>query len=475
MEKEIIFEPFEQQRIFIESVFSRQITTVIYGGSIRGGKSFAGFGVLLMLAKKYPGSRWAIIRKDLATIKRNLIPVWDKIKPSNFVKSFNQASMTVTFKNGSKFIFFAENYEKDKELNRFRGLEINGAFVDEINEIQQVTYFKILERVGSYVVPNLKEQPKPITIGTINPSYGWVKEFFYDKFKLGTLPKNISFIQASIFDNPFISQQYIENLKNLPKYEYEVFVLGNWDIKLKTGGEFLKNFELETHIKPVDYDNENTIHVSIDSNVLPYIAVSCWQIEKEDNRYIVKQIVEKPARDPINTARKAGNNVLNWFKEIRYNQKVFFYGDPTTKARNNIDDNKRSFYELFLEPIKKAGYEIEDRFFRKAPPVSATGDFINAILEGKIENIEIIISETCKESINDYTETKEDKNGGILKNRVTNPVTKQSYEPNGHMTDAFRYFICKAFEEEFNKFRNRFSDYSDNSLPEYEADLIKGF
>jgi hypothetical protein len=31
----------------------------------------------------------------------------------------------------------SESYDSDKELNRFRGLEINGAGIDEINEIRK--------------------------------------------------------------------------------------------------------------------------------------------------------------------------------------------------------------------------------------------------------------------------------------------------------------------------------------------------
>lgn len=483
MKKLVLFEPFPKQQEFLDAVFSFRYSFILYGGAIKGGKTYAGLAALILLAKFFPGSRWIVVRKDMPTIKKNTLPTWNKIKPENSIERHNKEIQTVYFKNGSEIMFFSENYDTDKDLDRWKGLDCNGFLLEEINEIQKVSYLKAIERAGSWIIPpsaNNPEpkQPPPIMIATCNPTQGWVKQQFYEKWEKGTLPKDEKYIQSRIFDNKPLcggNPKYVAGLKKLPKYEYEVFVLGNWNIKLKTGGEFLKNFEMDTHIKPLSYDHENILHISMDSNVLPYIAVTCWQIKKEDEIYYVRQIAEKPARDPINTAMKAGNNILNWLKEIHYNQRIKFYGDPTTKARNNIDENKRSFYDLFLEPIKKAGFEVEDKFFRKAPPVSATGDFINEILDGKIDNIRIEIAEDCTESINDYAETKEDKDGGMLKNRITDPVTKQSYEPNGHMTDTLRYMICKAFEEEFNTFRNRFTNYSDGSLPDYDNDLLDGF
>jgi len=38
-----------------------------------------------------------------------------------------------------------ESFNEDKDLNRFRGLEINGAGMDEINEMQPQTFYKLIE------------------------------------------------------------------------------------------------------------------------------------------------------------------------------------------------------------------------------------------------------------------------------------------------------------------------------------------
>ena len=81
MRKEVLFDPFDKQLEFLEAVFSDKFNVIMYGGAIRGGKTFAGLGALILLAKKYPKSRWAVVRTYLMTLKRNTIPSWNKIKP----------------------------------------------------------------------------------------------------------------------------------------------------------------------------------------------------------------------------------------------------------------------------------------------------------------------------------------------------------------------------------------------------------
>jgi predicted outer membrane repeat protein len=459
-ETNILFNPFPKQQEFLEAVFSNNYSFVLFGGAIRGGKTFALLGLFILLSKLYPGSRWAIVRKDLQVIKKNLFPSWDKIKPTNFIKNHNHETQTVTFINNSQIIFFPESYATDKDLDRWKGLEVNGIGFEEINECKEVSLFKAFERAGAYVIPNAVRQPKPIVVGTCNPTQGWVKTLIYDPWKSGAIKKTWHYIQSRIYDNlPLLEQQpaYLPSLKdNLNRYEYEVFVEGNWDIQLKTGGEFLKGFELTKHVRPVEIDLSKVIHLSIDSNVYPYISVTAWQLIKGQQWGII-QVNEICAEDPNNTARKAGELTGKWLQTIGYKQKIMLYGDRSTKNRNNIDDDKRSFAQIFTDALKKSGYKVEDKFLNFAPPVSNIADFVNAIFDGTLKFAEITIGEHCKKSINDYIETKQDRDGTMLKKRETNPKTGVSFEPNGHLTDTIKDFITQAFYDEFIKFQNRFT------------------
>ena len=230
MRMDSLFKPFLKQKEFIDATFSGEYKYLLYGGAIRSGKTYVTIAIIVALCKMFPGSRWAIVRKDLPTIKRNILPTFNKIAPRPFCGDVNMSSMTCPCSNGSAIIFFAEQFHVDKDLNRWRGLEVNGFLLEEANELQKDSFHKAQERAGSWVVPGAGEQPPVLILLTCNPSEGWVKDLFYTPYAAETLAKPFYYSPANIFENPFISEDYKESLKNLPEHLYKKFVLGDWSI-----------------------------------------------------------------------------------------------------------------------------------------------------------------------------------------------------------------------------------------------------
>lgn len=180
------------------------------------------------LARVYPRSRWAIVRKDLPSIRRNVLPAISKFRIPGFTHEVNYASWSMECTNGSTILFVNENINADPDLDAWKGLEVNGFVLEEANELSLTAWHKAVERAGSWVVPN-GEQPPPLILLTCNPGLGWVKETFYDPHKRGLLNEPYYFQPATVADNPHISPEYREALKNLPEREYRRFVLGDWD------------------------------------------------------------------------------------------------------------------------------------------------------------------------------------------------------------------------------------------------------
>lgn len=452
MSKEsVLFSPFPKQVEFLEAALSGLFSFILYGGGIRGGKSFAGVGLLLILCKIFPGSRWAIVRKDMPTIVKNVFPTWEKLCPSNFVKHDRRKDTMnphVEFTNGSRILFFPENYSQDKELNRFKGLEVNGFLAEEINELQYETFEKMIERAGSYIVSGLEKQPKPIIAATCNPSPGWVKKIIYTPWVEGNLRKKWTYIRARIFDNPYIPQEYFDVLKTLSRYMYRVYVEGDWDFQNKSPNAYWRSFELDNHISNYPHEPNLPIHISVDSNVLPYIAISFWQIP-EDGQAV--QVAEIAAEDPNNSAQKAADLAVNLLNKMHHNDMIILHGDATAKAKNTIDPEKRSFIKLFEGKLKEQ-FVVNNKVASSNPSVALRGEFINAVYEGLVPGLSIEINEQCKESINDYIVVQQDMNGGMKKKKITkNDLT---YEPEGHFSDTKAYFLCDVFREEFNVFKN---------------------
>ena len=445
MGKEILFEPFPKQLEFLESIFSENYDFVLYGGSIRGGKTFAGIGALLLLSKVFPGSRWAIVRDTLQTLKRTTIPSFWKVVPEHFVEKYNQDTQTVTFTNGSQILFFAENYDQDKELNRWKGLEINGFLLEEINELKEKTFNKAFERAGSHIIPGTTKQPKPIIVGTCNPAHNWIRDLVFFPWKNGTLNPRWKYIPAKIFDNPHIPQSYIDSLSNMPAFEYDVFVNGNWEIELKTGGEFYKYFDLDKHTGVCEYDPTKPIHVSFDENVNPYITATVFQLTNETE---LKQINEFCLESPNNTVRKLCESIARTYRN--HSSGLFIYGDATSKKADTKLEKGHNFFTLIRDYLKT--FRPTLRVPASNPSVVMRGNFINQIFDKGFEGITITIDRSCKNSIEDYNNTKESSDGKKAKTKVKHPKTGVSYEQHGHTSDANDYLICEIFKSQFRTY-----------------------
>ena len=238
---------------------------------------------------------------------------------------------------------------------------------------------------------------------------------------------------------------------NDPDY-YNVYALGEWGV-IRTGSEFFGSFNRGKHSKEVSYNSSLPVHICVDSNVLPYITCTYWQVDI-GAKTTIYQFDEMLATSPNNTVRKAAKLVAKRLRELAP-EKIFIHGDASTRASNNIDDEKRSFLDLFIDTLHKEGIEVEDKVSTKNPSVPMSGEFINAIFDEIIPGYEIVIGENCNTSIEDYMSVQKDVNGAILKTKVKNKITMQTYEEHGHISDTFRYIVTDVLRDEFLLFSNR--------------------
>ena len=267
---------------------------VVFGGAIRGGKTWWLLITLSSLALTYPRSRWVVIRKSLPDLKRTTFPSFISIMNDGldkFVKSWNHETNVVHFVNGSELLFMAESYDDDKELNRFRGLEVNGAGLDEMNELQEVTFYKVQERIGSW--NKAKGTPPIVLLGTCNPANNWVKIIIYNPYREGTLPLRWAYIASRITDNPYLNKEYLESLKELPATQYARFVEGDWDILDDVHNAFLHAWNDAKHIDDSIELNPNIpVYISVDFNISPLCAL-VLQFDKMQTRMIQEIKIEK--------------------------------------------------------------------------------------------------------------------------------------------------------------------------------------
>lgn len=235
------------QNKLAEVAFDGRYRIIGFGGAIRGTKTWGSIGMLIVLARVYPGSRWAIVRKDLPTLERNTVPSFEKLRENHcgdFVGEINKRTWVAKCRNGSEILFFPESFDVDKDLNRWKGLEVNGFLLEEGDELQEASLTKSIERAGAWIVPH-GQQPAPYIFVTFNPTANWPKRVFYEPWRNETIAAPVAFIPATINDNPFLPESYKESLKSMPEQDYKRFVEGDWEVLT---GRFYDNIDTRVHV-----------------------------------------------------------------------------------------------------------------------------------------------------------------------------------------------------------------------------------
>lgn len=231
--------------------------------------------------------------------------------------------------------------------------------------------------------------------------------------------------------------------------QYRIYANGERGV-LRTGGEFWPQFNIDKHCKAMKYER-GPIHVSLDENSVPYVTVAIWQLIAKD----IRQIDEIPCKNPNNNAPKAAQQLVNWMQRNEHNDMIYLYGDPSSRKKSTVDPNSASFYDKFFKVLREAGYRVSDRVIKAAPEVALSAAFINELYEFGMDGYNISINIKNKTSIDDYATVKEAPDGTMLKLKVKDPETGQTYEPNGHYSDQKRYFIIELLKEQWLKWKKR--------------------
>lgn len=227
----IAFTATPVQNRLMDAITDGQSRIIGFGGGIRGTKTWGSLSALIALCKIFPGSRWAIVRKDLQRLRDTTIPSFEKLRQrtNGFVGPVNQQTWNATCTNGSVLLFRGESIDRDPELLRFHGYEVNGFLNEEADELSERTLVKEIERAGTWIIPNREEQPPAYILNTFNPCPGWPRRRFYNPWKAKSIKAPYAFIPSTAADNPYISDDQREAWKEMPEAEYRRFVQGDWD------------------------------------------------------------------------------------------------------------------------------------------------------------------------------------------------------------------------------------------------------
>ncbi len=503
--------------VLLRDVSIRNI--IQYGGS-SSGKTYSTAQIILLLTE-WEGSNTLVLRKVGASISdsvfQDFVRAADQLGISGDFK-FSEATKKIKCLRNNAYIRFKglDDAEKIKGLSNFKRV-----VMDELSEYDEEDYNQISLRLRGIEGQQI--------IATFNPikETHWIKRKLFDTQTWDEIPydnvvidgrrirKELTKVKSMRINNPYeimnpktgkmethasdtvvIQTTYLNNFwvvgspdgkygyydeqciarfewfrKNNPDY-YNVYALGEWGV-IQTGSEFFGSFNRGRHTGRYPFDPELPVHLCVDNNVLPYITNLFYQIDYSDGKEI-RQFDELCVGNPDNTVRRSARLVAERLHGYGVS-KVFLHGDASAKAANTIDEKKRSFMDLYIETLRAEGIEVEDKVGNKNPSVVMSGEFINAIFDGLFPDLGIgIDEERCHKSIEDHMCVQKDENGGMLKTRIKDKLTGQTYEEHGHCSDCLRYVVCDLYRDEFIKFsnmRNRNLYAKSGALSVYHPDV----
>ena len=354
-----------------------------------------------------------------------------------------------------------DDSEKIKGISNFKRV-----FMEEISQFDEVDLKQIRKRLRGRIGQQIICLFNPIS------EEHWIKTNIFDKETLIEIPSNITgkwindkgntlVMKVTYKDNywivgkwdnsnligGFVDKHVIEDFEADKERDfnyYNIYALGNWG-KIRTGGEFWKDFNPTFHVKEIGWNEDLPLHISWDENVNPYLTCLVWQIVGKQ----AIQIDEICLEDPRNIIK----HVCQEFRQ-RYTQNrvkgLFIYGDRTSWKEDSKKEKGENFFTDIINNLQD--YKPSLRLQSVNPSVVQSGSFINEIYARNEGGIEIVVNPKCKKSIHDYSYALEDSDGTLKKSKKTHPITKVSYEEFGHPSDAKRYIITVAFGNEYHNY-----------------------
>ncbi len=392
-----------------------------YGGAIRGGKTYVTLGILARLCHVFPNSRWHVVRKDFPSLEKTTIPSFEKIiAGSKKWKPYrNKSNYHFEYYNGSKIFFVAENIQRDPFLNSFLGLETNGFFLEQSEELSYKVWEKALERTGSWYIPKM---PRGLIFQTFNPTQTWVKDMVYEPYRKGELPKDTFYLNALPSENPYVTDDQFAGWNKMAERYKKQFIEGDWTDFDGADGRWLFAFNEKAHVGRAKWNEKEDLYLSFDFNRNPIV---CVVSQRYDNRIWFVESIKMQDRT-IQALSK-------YIKEKYKGAFMLVTGDISGATRTTVSNlNNFDIIKNILELRR-----LQMKYSGANPRLESSRMFVNSIFE----NYPITIDEeNCKDLIFDCKNVKADSNNKIKKD------TRAKEEQQADLLDALRYFLhrfCK--------------------------------
>lgn len=490
---------------------------VFSGGSAGPGKTFTGCLFAMWQCLRYPGIRVGIFRDTSKNLQESTVTTMFRVielSEGQLVegKHFRWVSnkgLWVWY-TGSVTVFDYLAYDPgDPEYRRLGGREFTHAIVDEGDQVEErgvtmlssrlrykntqfchVCAAKMMAKLSviededekgnpilwsCYACGHLTKGLVPKLLVTGNPGDFWTRDRYIcdPDGKPVQLPPERKAVTMLLADNPdkahvaTYGKQLEDALKDDP-YDHARLIGGDWMAVRKTGKEFLWAFDHVKHVKRVEYEPGNPLHITWDFNSSPYITLLVAQVSRLDDEGIwwLKFLREFCLKHPESNPTAACKALLRAMKPVSklepgekpgpfagHDAGIFVYGDASGK--NQGQNSRDGIFHNYDTVEKELGPHLNsntwDRVLRKNPAHVVARDFGNSYFKGE-RKFRVTFHPSMVNTIADMVHTKEGADGRILEVYDKDPATKVRYVKYGHCLQAHYYLTTSMFDEEFATF-----------------------
>lgn len=355
-------------------------------GATRSGKTYMDYFVIPKRIRARVGKPGlaVILGVTKSTIERNILEPMRNIWGTDLVGEINSQNICYLF--GERV--YCLGAEKVSQVSKLRGASIKYVYGDEVADWNPEVFEMLKSRL---------DKPYSCFDGALNPQgpNHWLKAFLDN-------PDFDTYVQKyTIFDNPFLPKEFVENL--CKEYEGSVYylryILGEW--ALAEGLVYKFGEENITDDKPRGAE----YYISIDYGTLNPFSAGLWSVTGAkavriqeyyyDGRNNKRQLTDEEYCDEIETLAK---------------------GYPITKVI--VDPSAASF----ITALKRRGYRVQQADNSVLDGIRRTSVFL--------KNGTIKIHRSCADSIREFGLYRWDEK------QNTDAVVKE----NDHAMDDIRYF-----------------------------------
>lgn len=394
---------------------------LFFGGGIRGGKTYLCLYIVILACRMFNGLRVHIIRKTFPCLRSTVVPSIKKLLDGvEYEEKMHAGNYYFRFPNGSEIHLFSESFDIDKDLDRFKGLETNIIMLEQIEELQEKTYYKAIERVGTYIMKS--GTPPPLILSTMNPTHVmWVRKLIYEPFRDNKIPQDTYIQMITAAENPFIPEYLHENWKSMNDLDYKQYVLGDWDC-ITNETAFFHQFNKKEHVAPCELSSN--VVISFDFNVNPMTCLLA-NIDVENNKlHVVKEF-----RQENSSIRDLVKSLVPFVR----GKVIRVTGDGTGNNRNV--SNGKTHYMIVQNEFAQWKVTIPSNAFSVG--VNEKHVLSRQMCNDAFKLLDIKIDPSCEYLIEDLNRVSANEKGSIDKK-------DQSLT---HLSDCFRYIIHNYFKK----------------------------